>query len=84
MTVISVLMAPTWSPGVQTCLGERESLSGTQQASFARGDGQASLLGQLTQPQEIADAVAFLASPNAAAMNGAAYRVDGRLIRAAT
>ncbi|AWT37428.1 hypothetical protein DM785_17095 (plasmid) [Deinococcus actinosclerus] len=42
------------------------------------------MLSQLAQPQEIADAVAFLASPNAAAMNGAAYRVDGRLIRAAT
>ncbi|AWT37429.1 hypothetical protein DM785_17100 (plasmid) [Deinococcus actinosclerus] len=45
-TVNSVLVAPTWSPGVQTVLGEQaarggDSLSGTRQASFARRDGQA-------------------------------------------
>ncbi|NTY02390.1 SDR family NAD(P)-dependent oxidoreductase [Deinococcus sp. JMULE3] len=89
VTVNSVLVAPTWSPGVQNFLGEQaarggDSLNGTRQAYFERGDGQASLLGRFAHPQEIADAVAFLASPNAAAINGTAYRVDGGLIRAAT
>jgi 3-oxoacyl-[acyl-carrier protein] reductase len=40
-----------------------------------------SLIERLIHPREIADFVAFLSSPLASAVNGAALRVDGGLVR---
>lgn len=40
-----------------------------------------SIIGRLIDPQEIADAVAFVSSDRAGAMNGAALRVDGGIVR---
>ena len=40
-----------------------------------------SLIERLIDPAEVADFVAFLCSPRAAAVNGAALRVDGGLVR---
>ena len=40
-----------------------------------------SLLGRLITPDEIAALVAFVASPRACAINGAALRVDGGILR---
>jgi 3-oxoacyl-[acyl-carrier protein] reductase len=40
-----------------------------------------SLLGRLIDPKEIGDAVAFVCSDRASAINGAAVRVDGGLVR---
>jgi 3-oxoacyl-[acyl-carrier protein] reductase len=40
-----------------------------------------SLLGRLIDPKEIGDAVAFVCSERASAINGAAIRVDGGLVR---
>ena len=40
-----------------------------------------SLIERLIDPAEIADAVAFVSSPRASAINGAALRVDGGLVR---
>ena len=40
-----------------------------------------SLLGRLIDPKEIGDAVAFVCSERASAINGAAVRVDGGLVR---
>jgi 3-oxoacyl-[acyl-carrier protein] reductase len=46
------------------------------------GSGRASsLIGRLIRPQEIGDLVAYVSSPLAAAVNGAALRVDGGLVR---
>jgi 3-oxoacyl-[acyl-carrier protein] reductase len=42
-----------------------------------------SLIGRLIEPQEIGDFIAFLSSPLASAINGAALRVDGGLVRSA-
>ena len=41
-----------------------------------------SLLGRLIRPEEVASLVAYLASPLAAATNGAAVRVEGGLVQA--
>jgi NAD(P)-dependent dehydrogenase (short-subunit alcohol dehydrogenase family) len=38
--------------------------------------------GRLVEPQEIADAVAFLASPRSASTTGAEFVVDGGLLKA--
>ena len=41
-----------------------------------------SLLQRFAMPKEIADQIVFLCSANASAVNGAAQRVDGGIIRA--
>lgn len=47
---------------------------------FMKRDRPNSLISRLIRPEEIADFVAFVSSPRAAAINGAALRVDGGLI----
>lgn len=48
---------------------------------FMRENRPTSLIERLITPQEIADLVAFVSSPLASAINGAALRVDGGLVR---
>ncbi|UQA62619.1 SDR family NAD(P)-dependent oxidoreductase [Polyangium aurulentum] len=50
---------------------------------FMRENRPNSLIERLIQPKEIADFVAFVSSPLASAVNGAALRVDGGLVRSA-
>ena len=50
---------------------------------FMRDNRPTSLIERLIDPKEIADFVAFVASPLASAINGAALRVDGGLVRSA-
>jgi len=50
------------------------------EARFIAENRSTSLLGRFLRPQEIADAVAFVASPLASGMSGAAMRVDGGLV----
>ncbi len=58
-------------PGLDTDEAGRE---------FMKRDRPSSLISRLIKPEEIADFVAFVSSPRAAAINGAALRVDGGLI----
>lgn len=48
---------------------------------FMRENRPTSLIERLIEPREIADLVAFVSSPRASAINGAALRVDGGLVR---
>ena len=85
VTVNSVLAAPTWSEGVETFLekiapGEGKSVEEMRTAYFD-GPGRTSLLQRWATADEIAAQVVFLCSPRAAAVNGAAQRVDGGIIR---
>ncbi|HVQ19992.1 MAG TPA: SDR family oxidoreductase [Terrimicrobiaceae bacterium] len=48
---------------------------------FMRENRPTSLLERLIDPQEIADFVAFVSSPRSSAINGAALRADGGLVR---
>lgn len=87
VTVNSVLVAPTWTEGVERFLDDDARESGTTRDAlrddyFAKGDGSSSLLARFARPEEIAAQVVFLASPLSAAINGAAQRVDGGIIRA--
>jgi 3-oxoacyl-[acyl-carrier protein] reductase len=59
-------------PGVPPDEAERQ---------FMRKNRPTSLLERLIQSEEIADFVTFVSSPRASAINGAALRVDGGLIR---
>jgi NAD(P)-dependent dehydrogenase (short-subunit alcohol dehydrogenase family) len=86
VTVNSVLVAPTWTEGVEEFLGNLaptmgKSVEEMRTAYFTEGDGSSSLLGRFAQPDEIAAMVAFLCSSRASAINGSAQRVDGGIIR---
>lgn len=85
VTVNSVLAAPTWSEGVETFLGKIAPQAGKSIAdmrtAYFEGPGAASLLQRWATPQEIAAQVVFLCSARASAINGAAQRVDGGIVR---
>jgi NAD(P)-dependent dehydrogenase (short-subunit alcohol dehydrogenase family) len=85
VTVNSVLVAPTWTEGVERFLepvAQQQGVSVEQMRSdYFKGDGASSLIQRFALPQEIADVVAFLASPLSSAINGAALRADGGIVR---
>jgi len=85
VTVNSALVAPTWSEGVETFLGKvAPSLGKTvdeMRTAYFEITGAASLLQRWAKPEEIAAQIAFLCSERASAINGAAQRVDGGIIR---
>lgn len=85
VTVNSVIAGPTHTEGVETFVYELvdESLSWEEaQREFMRTHRPQSLLQRLIEPQEIANLVAYLASPLASATTGAAVRVDGGYVDA--
>lgn len=85
VTVNSVLVAPTWSEGVQVFLEKMAPEAGKTVAemrtAYFEGPGATSLLQRWATPEEVAAQVAFLCSERAAAINGAAQRVDGGIVR---
>ena len=86
VTVNSALVAPTWSEGVETFLAKIAPKSGKtvdemRTAYFVEGPGMSSLLQRWATPDEIAAQIVFLCSEQSAAINGAAQRVDGGIIR---
>jgi NAD(P)-dependent dehydrogenase (short-subunit alcohol dehydrogenase family) len=85
ITVNSVLPGPTRSEGVGVFI---EDMATAQQKTAAQVETEffqnvrpSSLIKRLIEPVEIADMVAFVASPRAAAINGAAVRVEGGVVR---
>ena len=85
VTVNSALVAPTWTEGVEVFLDKIARSSGTtvekMRTDYFEADGVNSLLQRFATPDEIADLIVFLCSKNASAINGAAQRVDGGIIR---
>src|SRR5262249_42123689 len=85
VTVNSVLVAPTWSEGVETFLAKAAPAAGKtleeMRTAYFDGPGLSSLLQRWASPEEIAAQVVFLCSERASAINGAAQRVDGGVIR---
>jgi NAD(P)-dependent dehydrogenase (short-subunit alcohol dehydrogenase family) len=85
VTVNSALVAPTWSQGVEAFLekvapGLGKTVDEMRSAYFET-TGASSLLQRWATPEEIAAQIAFLCSERASAINGAAQRVDGGIIR---
>jgi len=85
VTVNSALVAPTWSEGVEAFLkkiapGLGKTVDEMRTAYFDT-TGADSLLQRWATPEEIAAQIAFLCSERASAINGAAQRVDGGIIR---
>lgn len=86
VTVNSVIVAPTWTEGVEVFLERLGGLNNKsavemRTAYFAAEDGTGSLLQRFAAVEEIAAVVTFLCSPKASAINGAAQRVDGGIVR---
>jgi 3-oxoacyl-[acyl-carrier protein] reductase len=83
VTVNAVLPGPVNTPG--TAIFVAKLYPGLPQAEaerkWMRENRSTSLIMRLTEPNEIADFVAFIAGRRASAVNGAALRVDGGMIR---
>jgi NAD(P)-dependent dehydrogenase (short-subunit alcohol dehydrogenase family) len=85
ITVNSVLPGPTKSRGVVdfvAALGAGASFEEFQ-TEFFQKFRPTSLIKRFEQPEEIASFVAYLASPLASAITGAALRVDGGVVKSA-
>ena len=85
VTVNAVLPGPTLTEGVAKLVQEIFPGVSLEEAGkrFMAENRPTSLIGRLIQPQEIGDFVTFLSSPLASAINGAALRVEGGLVRSA-
>jgi NAD(P)-dependent dehydrogenase (short-subunit alcohol dehydrogenase family) len=85
VTVNSALVAPTWSEGVEAFLKKLAPGLGKtvdeMRTAYFETTGASSLLQRFAEPHEIAAQIAFLCSERASAINGAAQRVDGGIVR---
>jgi NAD(P)-dependent dehydrogenase (short-subunit alcohol dehydrogenase family) len=81
VTVNSVLPGPTRSEGIldflKSLASDPEAPSAQIEAEFFANGRPSSLLQRMIEPEEIANLVAYVASPLSSATNGAALRVDG-------
>jgi NAD(P)-dependent dehydrogenase (short-subunit alcohol dehydrogenase family) len=85
VTVNSVLPGPTSSEGVQEFVGalarENKQTPDQFEKEFFKSARPTSILQRFLEPDEIANVVAFVCSPLASAINGAAVRADGGVVR---
>lgn len=83
VTVNAVLAGSTRTEGVEAFVAQIFPGVPFAEAEkkFIAENRPTSLLGRLIDPKEIGDAVAFVCSDKASAINGAAVRVDGGLVR---
>ncbi|MEG4234996.1 SDR family oxidoreductase [Microcoleus sp. Pol11C3] len=85
VTVNSVLPGPTRSEGVEDFiqgLAENQKVTREQvEKEFFEKTRPSSLIQRFAETSEVAALVAFIASPVSSAINGAALRVDGGLVR---
>ncbi|WP_374008359.1 SDR family oxidoreductase [Leifsonia sp. LS-T14] len=81
----SVLGGPTYSDGVAQvvdAIARAQGMAADDLKASLSESNQTSLLQRFIQPDEIANLVAYLASPRASATNGAAVRADGGALTA--
>lgn len=85
VTVNSILPGPTFSEGVERFIGElaeqQQVSAGEVERRYFTETRPLSLLQRFISPREVAATAAFIASPLAAATNGAAIRVDGGILK---
>jgi len=85
VTVNSVLPGPTASEGVTEFVSqlaqENQMTPEEFEKDFFKNARPTSLLKRFIEPEEIANVVAFVCSPLAAAINGASVRADGGVVK---
>ncbi|MGB7157377.1 MAG: SDR family NAD(P)-dependent oxidoreductase [Tepidisphaeraceae bacterium] len=85
VTVNSVLPGPTKSEGVGGFVKDMAKKEGVSESAvetgFFKTARPSSLIQRFATPEEVANLVAFVASPKSSATNGAALRVDGGVVR---
>jgi NAD(P)-dependent dehydrogenase (short-subunit alcohol dehydrogenase family) len=85
VTVNSVLPGPTASEGVTefvSSLATQQKMSAAEfEKEFFKNARPSSILKRFIEPDEIANVVAFVCSPLASAITGAAVRADGGVVR---
>ncbi len=83
VTVNTIMPGSTKSEGVAKLLKELFPALSAEEAEqrFMRENRPTSLIQRLLDPAEIANLVAYVSSPLASGINGAALRVDGGLVR---
>src|SRR6185437_2079327 len=85
VTVNSILPGPTASEGVTEFVSRLAAASnadrGQEEKDFFEHARPSSILKRFEEPAEIAAVVAFICSPLASAINGAAVRADGGVVR---
>ncbi|MGL5806682.1 MAG: SDR family NAD(P)-dependent oxidoreductase [Xenococcaceae cyanobacterium] len=87
VTVNSILAGPTKSKGVEDFLKQmaeqkKIGIEEVEKQFFAQ-DRPTSIIQRFAEPQEVANMVAYIASPLASATNGAALRVEGGVLKSA-
>jgi NAD(P)-dependent dehydrogenase (short-subunit alcohol dehydrogenase family) len=86
VTVNAILAGPTRSEGVATFVeglaAQQGVPAGTVERDFFSSARPSSLLQRFATPEEVAALTVFVASGPASAVNGAALRVDGGVVRA--
>jgi NAD(P)-dependent dehydrogenase (short-subunit alcohol dehydrogenase family) len=84
VTVNTVMPGTTRSEGIveflKSVASDPSSSAGDIEREFFARDRPTSLIQRMIEPEEIASMVAYIASPLAAATNGAALRVDGGIV----
>lgn len=87
ITVNSVLAGPTASEGAMNFIGklarEKDMTPAQFEHEFFNSVRPTSLLKRFLKPDEIAAVVAFVCSPDASAITGAALRAEGGVVKAA-
>ena len=84
VTVNSVLPGPTLSEGVKEFAGIGNDKSKEEvEKDFFNTERPTSLIQRFASPQEVANMVAYVASPLSSATNGAALKVDGGVVKTA-
>lgn len=82
VTVNSILPGPTFSEGVQDMVDvSSESEKKEVEKEFFNEARPTSLIQRFADPQEIANMIAYVASPLSSATNGASLRVDGGVVK---
>jgi NAD(P)-dependent dehydrogenase (short-subunit alcohol dehydrogenase family) len=88
VTVNTVMPGPTRSEGIgdflKSVVSRPDASLPEMEAEFFRVHRASSLIQRMIEPQEIADLVAFLASPLSGAINGSAVRAEGGILQTAT
>lgn len=85
VTVNTVMPGPTRTEGVAQLVNDIFSELNQEEAEkrFMQENRPTSLIGRLIRPEEIASFVTYLCSSQSSAINGAALRVEGGLVRSA-